>query len=341
MEILLSILFCIVGVLLLIVMGVRPQEQTHSTFELRRRKQKGDKEAEYLLRRNELLHDVFSLQRVVTALLLVILSAISVELFYWLLGLVITLLIALEAGAVARLSLLQHRSQKLYQAVEPKLLAIIERYPLIFKMIRSVSPVPADTYDIESREELLHMIEQSGGVLRANEKKMITNALNFDERTVSEIMVSRSNVTMISADEVLGPLVVNDLYSTGYTRFPVYGDSIDDIVGVIYLEQLMKIDGAKTATTKTAHQMMERRVYYIREDQSLQHALSAFLRMHHHLFVVLNEHRETVGIVTLEDCLGALLGRKIHDEFDQHDNRSVVAGRVLAKNNHSKNGQEV
>lgn len=339
MLVFLSIIYVLTMASLFVVVGVRPQMTTHSSFELRRRVGKGDKEAEYLLHRNELMEDVFSLQRVATAVLLVVLSAIGVVLFHWLLGVILTLFIALESGAIARLPLLQQYSQKLYEKYEPKVLALIERHPMVFRAIRIVSPIPADTYDIESKEELLHMVEQSGNVLTANEKKLIENGLSFDDHAVKKVMIPRSAIHSIESDEVLGPLVLDDLFKAGYSRIPVIKESIDDIVGILYLRDLMNVHAHKK--TYTAEDAMECKVYYIREDQSLWHALSAFVRTHHHLFVVINAHRETVGLLTLEDCMEALLGRKITDEFDDHDSLSAVAKRAIKENNATKNGTTV
>lgn len=335
MMILLTVLYGLTLLALVVVMGVRPQLSHHSRFELRRRVKAGDKEAEYLLRRNPLMHDIFSLQRVLTAVLLVILSAIGVELFHWAFGLIVTLGIALEIGAVSRLAVLQNASQKLYERYEPRLLSLIEKHPVVFKMIRTVSPIPPDVYDIESREELLHMVEQSGGILTADEKKMIENGLKFDGRAVEEIMVARSRMQTLPASEVLGPLVLDDLYKTGYSRFPVTGESIDDIIGIVYLHDIMQV-GAH-ASTLTAREAMSKKVYYIRSDQSLRHALSAFIRSRHHLFIVINDARETIGLITMEDCIEALLGRKIVDEFDDHDSKASVAQRK-PRNNAAKSG---
>ena len=84
------------------VLGIHPQLSSHSRFELQRRVRAGDNEAELLLKRHMLLRDIFSLQRVILAILLVVLSVIGVELFHWAVGFLISILIALEAGALAR-----------------------------------------------------------------------------------------------------------------------------------------------------------------------------------------------------------------------------------------------
>lgn len=72
---------------------------------------------------------------------------------------------------------------------------------------------------------------------------------------------------------------------------------------------------------------MDKRVHYIRQDHTLPQALAAFLSTHHHMFIVINEFRETVGILTLEDTLESLIGRRIIDEFDAHDDMRAVAER--------------
>jgi CBS domain containing-hemolysin-like protein len=91
----------------------------------------------------------------------------------------------------------------------------------------------------------------------------------------------------------------------------------------------------------TAERAMEPRVFYIHEDQTLRHALAAFLRTHHHLFVVVNEFRETVGLLSLEDVIEALLGQKIVDEFDTHEDLRTVASRASRANSGGKQRDDV
>ena len=94
-------------------------------------------------------------------------------------------------------------------------------------------------------------------------------------------------------------------------------------------------------TSQSARQAMEKKIYYINQSQTLQHALAAFLSTRHHLFIVVNGYRETAGIITLEDVLEALIGSKIVDEFDTHDDLRVVADRHAKRNNSSPNSTDV
>lgn len=324
---------------LLVVLGVHPQLSSHSQFELRRRAHGGDAEAQLLLRRRAVLRDLFSLQRVLAAMFLVLLSLIGVELFHWSIGFVVALVVALESGAVARLAPVQRLSQALYEKYEGKLLAMIERHPLAFRAIRSAAPIPNSEYDIESKEELLAMVEQAGEVLTKDEKRLIINGLKSQSTMVDSVMTPKSVIDAVAHDELLGPLVLDSLHKTGHSRFPVIKGDIDHVVGMLYTQDLLTISpGSKTRRAET---VMEKKIFYIRQDQSLQQALAAFLRTRHHLFVVINEYRETVGLLSLEDVIEALLGRKINDEFDTHEDLRKVAARNPKRNNASSAGQEV
>ena len=331
MMVVLPVVYVVVFLCLLVVLGIHPQLSSHSRFELQRRVHAGDSEAELLLKRHMLLRDIFSLQRVVSAILLVVLSVIGVELFHWAVGFFISILIALEAGALARVSLWQKYSQKLYEKYEAKILAVIEKYPAIFKTIRSVAPIPNDHYDIESKDELLSMVEQSGDVLTKDEKRLIVNGLSFNEISIDTVMTPRSMIESVKSDELLGPLVLDDLHKKGYSRFPVVKDDIDHVVGILYVQDLLMID--PKSKSRRADAVMDKNVYYIRNDRSLRYALAAFLKVQRHLFVVVNEFRETVGLLSLEDVIEALLGRKIVDEFDVYEDLRKAAGTNPQKNN--------
>jgi CBS domain containing-hemolysin-like protein len=191
---------------------------------------------------------------------------------------------------------------------------------------------------LSSREELHHLVETSGSLLSADEKALISHSLTFNDRAVKKIMTPRSVIDSISHKELLGPLVLDDLHKTGHSRFPVVDGDIDHVVGMLHIQDLLTLD---TKRSTTAAKAMEPRVFYVREDQTLKYALTAFLRTHHHLFVVVNEFRETVGLLSLEDVIEALIGRKIIDEFDAHDDLRAVAAHNPRGNNHPEKREDV
>lgn len=323
----LLIITIIVFLLLIIVSGIRPARTKLSHFELRRRSKSGDKSAQVMLEREQLLADVISLQRALTALLLVAMVILSGLAFGWLIGALAIVLVAVEYGALAHLAVIQRRSQKLYESCETSVLNLIKRFPRLFRLLRSVPGYGRVTdHGFDSRQELQHLIDQSGSILSSDERQLIVHGLSFDQQLVSSVMTPKSAIDSIKKSEFLGPLTLDELHKIGHSRLPVIDGNIDHVVGILHLQSLLALDIKRSVTAEKA---MEPRVFYIRSDQTLLHSLAAFLRIHHHLFIVVNEFRETVGLLTLADVIEALFGRKLIDEFDAHDDLRKVATRSL------------
>ena len=137
------------------------------------------------------------------------------------------------------MGLWQKYSQQLYEKYEPLILTTIERHQVILSLIRSVSPVVGDNRVIESKEELLEMVAQSSGAISSSEKKLITNGLKFNDMKVEEIMTPRSMIESVPMNELLGPLVLDDLHKKGYSRFPVIDGDIDHVVGMLRIQDLV------------------------------------------------------------------------------------------------------
>ncbi len=328
----------VVVALLVLIAAVVPRQSELGLFELERRAQAGDHKSINELRRERLLPDVISLQRIIVSILLVVSVALSIVTFEWLLGLIIAVIIALEYGAVARITPIRKFATSWYEKYEVDLLRFVEKGEKVFRFIRSAVPEPI-LPQLNSKQELAHLVGESSGVLSPDDKKMIINGLEADSRQVKEIMTPRSVIDSIALKEHLGPLVLDDLHKTGHSRFPVIEGDIDHVVGMLHIRDLLTIDAKRKSTS--VERAMDPRVFYIKEDQTLQHALAAFLKTHHHLFVVVNEFRETVGLLSLEDVIEALLGRKIIDEFDAHEDLRVVASRNPRGNNHSDTSTDV
>jgi len=333
-------LLAVVTVLLLIaVNAISITLPTTSQFELERRHQAGDKKSLVLLRKTNAYGELVSVQRVVSSLLLVMSVALLVAASGWLIGLFLSTVLALEYGALARCSFVRSHVQKQYDKYEDELVKYIQAHPKLFSLMRMVTTDPVEAR-IGSKQELLHLISSDNQVLSRDEKSLVQNGLSFEERKVRDIMTPRSVIDTVGKEEVLGPLVLDDLHKTGHSRFVVIDGDLDHTVGILHVRSLLNLDAHKKKTQKV-EQAMEPRVLYIREDQTLSHALAAFLRTHHHLFVVVNEYRETVGLLSLEDVIEAMLGREIVDEFDAHEDLREVAARNPRGNNSAKDSLSV
>lgn len=328
-----SILSSISFFLLLIIAAIRPKHSKFNHFELERRANMGDRSAQKALERERLLPDVVSSQRILVALLQVAVWLFSGAAFGPIFGIIVAILIAFGYGALAKFRFLRKWSQKFYERHESSILRFIEKRPGIFQLLRSA---PADDHTssfslhVDSREELQHLVAESEDILTAGEKKLIINSLSFGDRLVRSIMTPRENIISIKKAEFLGPLVLDDLHKAGHSQLPVISGDIDHVIGILHLHSLLSLDSKRSTTAEKA---MEKRVFYIREDQTLHHALAAFLRTNHLLFIVVNGQRETVGLITIGDVIKEFVGRKIVDEFDLHDSLNAVASRDLSMKN--------
>jgi len=333
-----SILCLILFTLLVLVAGVRIVSNSLSIVELTRRADGGDEKAVATLRQRACLPDIVSLQRISIAILLVLFVVVSVAGFGLMLGTLLSVVTALGYGAIAQWDFIYKRIQPLYERHESTLLTFMERYPGVFRLIRTASVDTLQEKQFDSIEELREMVAKSGTLLSKDEKMLIERSLAFDDQLVNEVMTPRSVIDVVNKNDLLGPLMLDDLHKTGHSRFPVIDGDIDHIVGMLLIRSLFSLDSQKTTTAEKA---MEPKVFYIREDHTLRQALAGFLRTHHHLFVVINEFRETVGLLSLEDTLEALLGRKIVDEFDTHDDLRAVATLDPRSNNHPKTREDI
>ncbi len=325
--------------LIVALRAVRINQSGLTTFELKRRaKSRDDSKAKLNLRKEKVITDLATLRYIKDTVLVVILVIFTVWELGWLLGLIVSVTLLLLANVFARLGFVVNVVQKLYAKYELKILSAVEKISPGLKFLRTPNIQPTGDFTLHSKEELLHLIDNTQEVLNKDEKDLLLHALSFQQKPVSKIMTPKSAIQSIDKKELLGPLVLDDLHKTGHSRIPVIHRDIDHVVGILYVQDLLIIDTKKSVTVEKA---MESRVFYINQDQTLQHALAGFLRTHHHLFIVVNEFQETVGIISLEDVIEALIGRKINDEFDTHEDLRQVAQRNQKDNNQPEGRQDV
>lgn len=216
---------------------------------------------------------------------------------------------------------------RLVVAVTPFIARLLSfLHPVFYKLAHFLAPRRSGNFHtgIYEREDLVEFLEIQRGLTDSRisnaEIDMAVHALTFGERLVNEIMVPRRAVKMVSATDSIGPVLMDELHESGYSRFPVYGDGRDNLVGTLLLRDVIDArHGEKVGD------VMRKEVYYVHEDQTLYQVLHAFIKTKHHLFIVVNNFEEFTGIVTIEDVLEQVIGHKIEDEFDKYDDMRAVA----------------
>lgn len=190
-----------------------------------------------------------------------------------------------------------------------------------------------------SKEQLLQIIDDQPkspySDITSEEAGFVRHSLTFSNKIIRDYMIPRRVVTMVSNNDQLGPILLDELHKSGHSRFPVYEHTNPDtIIGTLYVHDLV---GSKKSGPVT--QLMSKKVFFVHEELDLNHALDAFIKTKHHLFVVVNNFEEFVGILTIEDVIEQLLGRQIMDEFDAYENLREVAAlhaKRSQKNNHAQ-----
>jgi CBS domain containing-hemolysin-like protein len=189
---------------------------------------------------------------------------------------------------------------------------ILTRLTLLLFGIR----ITADHEDIHSEEELRLLLTESeeGGAIKQSEHELIQNVFEFDDRVVKSIYVPRNKISALdielSTDEILDKVIEEN-----YSRMPVYKDSLDNITGIIYTKDLLKL----LKMGKMSHPDIERMIrpaHFIPQSKRINDLLREFQTLHIQMAIVTNEHGGIAGLVTMEDVIEELVG-EIQDEFDE------------------------
>jgi CBS domain containing-hemolysin-like protein len=176
---------------------------------------------------------------------------------------------------------------------------------------------------LEQIFKLLH--EQPDSDITKEELHLLEGALSFSRKKIRDAMTPRRMVTLVVKTDEVGPLLMDELHRSGHSRFPVAesNDKQVTFVGTLYLRDLV---GQKSL--RKVEELMSQDVKYIHEEETLDAALRAFLKTHHHLFVVVNNFEEFVGVLSIEDVIEEVIGTEIVDEFDAYDDLRAVAARM-------------
>ncbi len=182
-----------------------------------------------------------------------------------------------------------------------------------------------------TEEELIALAGEAAeaGGIEATERDLIESIIEFGDTIAREIMVPRTDMITFAEDFLIAACVEIAILN-GLSRFPVYRENIDDIVGIVYAKDLMRAerDGDERRTVA----MLMRAPHFVPETKKVSELLREMQTRKTHIAVVVDEYGGTAGLVTLEDLLEELVG-EINDEFDNDEllvetlpNGDVVVG---------------
>ncbi len=164
-----------------------------------------------------------------------------------------------------------------------------------------------------TEEELMTFVEvvEEEGEIKEEEKEFIHNIFEFDDTNASEIMTPRGDMFALDIEEKPD---FGKIGKSGFTRIPVYLDTIDNIVGIINIKDIFIHQS--TAEDEPNIKKLMNRPYFIPENKKLDQLLHQFKKRKHHIAIVVDEHGGVAGLITMEDVLEEIVG-EISDESDK------------------------
>jgi len=179
--------------------------------------------------------------------------------------------------------------------------------------------------EVVTEEELFSTVEEAAesGVLEADEVEMIQNIFEFDDKEVKDIMTHRTGMVAVDADwnlEEAMKFMLNEIYS----RFPVYEESVENIIGIVHLKDALKVymsgNAAKMKQRKV--RSITRKPFFVPDTQGIDVLLENMQKKKFHMALAIDEYGQTAGLITLEDILEEIVG-DIQDEYDREEEDMV------------------
>lgn len=205
--------------------------------------------------------------------------------------------------------------EKFYSACRPLALLLVQIPRLLGRRM------PADDHNGVDEDSILTMVdlsEEGGGVLET-ERDMIVGVLESNHTQAKDVMTPRVDMEAIAADDPLAD-VLQTVAESGFSRIPVYEDTIDNIIGILYLKDLLQLwQGREQLTIRE----IMRPAYFVPQTKNASELLRELKRLHIHMAIVVDEYGGTAGLVTIEDLLEEIVG-EIQDEYDWDEEAEVV-----------------
>jgi len=205
-----------------------------------------------------------------------------------------------------------------------KLISIIFRpisllLELIMNVILKIFKIdPAGINEDEIEEEIISIVNEGHeqGVIDAGKAEMISNIIELDDKEVQDIMTHKKRIVAIDAEMSLEE-ALKFMLAENYSRYPLYIDNLDNIVGILHLKDVIGAYISDDGKKKTL-QELAREPYFVPETQSVNLLFQEMQSKKIHMAIVVDEYGQTAGLVAMEDFLEEIVGN-IQDEYDMEE----------------------
>ncbi len=169
-------------------------------------------------------------------------------------------------------------------------------------------------HPLVTEEEIMTLVDagEEGGSIEQDEKEMIYSIFRLDDTLAREVMVPRIDIQALEESTFI-PEATETLLKTGYSRAPIFRENIDDVIGLIYVKDLLKAWSEGTYERPIGE--LKRQAYFVPEAKKVDDLLDEMQASRFHLAIVVDEYGGTAGVVTIEDIVEEIVG-EIRDEYD-------------------------
>ncbi len=220
---------------------------------------------------------------------------------------------------------------RILRPIELLLLPVAEPIALLGRFVGQKVPETADARLTETEVEWIVAQGEKAGSLEKEPATMIRNVLDFKHLTAREVMVPRRRVSGIQAGMPLDQ-VLEHVIKDGHSRYPVYRESLDNVIGLLYVKDLFDVVRQGKLADMKLDALIRKPVLFVTEEQAALSVLREMRSRRLHLAIVSDEFGGTGGIVTLEDIIEEIVG-DIRDEYDTEDHaliQKLAEGRFVA-----------
>ena len=186
-------------------------------------------------------------------------------------------------------------------------------------VVRLLGFDPNADEEVVTEEEIRMMVDVGGekGVIEDDQKEMINNIFEFDDMDAGDVMTHRTDVVAADVNDTTLEEFMALAIEHGRSRIPLYDEDIDNIVGIVYIKDLLKYVGKEVKVKGTLKNIM-REPYFVPESKDCGELFKEMRLQRIQMAVVVDEYGGTAGIVTLEDIVEAVMG-DIQDEYDEEE----------------------
>ncbi len=292
--------------------------------------ERGDRKAMILKKILEEHDKFFSAVVVSTTLFTILLTSLGTELSISVFGsdgviiatILLTFLIVIFAELIPktlavmysdRFALSLARPMQVYMKVISPLVWFFSRFVRLFGLKRE--PLPA--YMTVDEIKAMITIGEEAGAIEEEEKELLHRVFEFGDKMVSEVMVPRTEIVSITGDATIAEAMAL-VKEEGYSRYPVIQETVDDIVGVLYVKDiLIKLAEGLIKEESTVREIM-REPYFVPENKMVSELLDEMQKKKFQIAIIIDEYGGTDGLITFEDIMEEIVGG-LQDEFEEFE----------------------